>query len=714
MKTKNIFGICVALIIATNIFTGCSDEFLKDKQDYSRTTEEVYNDYTGAQGRLDNIYGLVLPQGYVGGDANNIPDYQYPSSGRDDTHSKSTEEYSGLSRFVDVGTIITTANNLPDYFRNENRTSRNPYGFIRNCNDAIEGITNGTLSEEEKKELLGQAYFLRAWIYFRLVRTYGGVPIITEVQNAIAGNDGGVGLSIPRSTTKECIEFICNDLAIAAQYLPLEWNDANWGRVAAGTALALQGRARLLYASPLFNRADDKQRWELAYQSNLNAIDTLTKGNFGLAYIDNPGINASGWAKLFSDYKSPEAVFVKLHNSVKASGSIAPEMNNRWENAIRPKNTGTSGGLTASATIVDLFPMADGSKPNEGNYDPNLFMLNRDPRFYRTFGFPGVRWAFSGDPTASDKPALPYKGPDYELWNYAWYETKEKLDAIDQNGFGSDGLGTDYKGIYVRKRTDDYDVNNKPLYDYDKENGSSPFQWSAAPYMEIRYAEVLLNFAEAACGAGHFDEAIDALQQIRKRVGYTAENNYGLPTDLNGNRAKLFEAILYERQVELAYEGKRFEDMRRWLLWDGGEDQASLNPSWALTGFGGNTCTYLGVEPLNGKRRDNIELRVADAFNGGLASAAQTSDPLKEYRPDTWNINTTATASAELEDFYRNKLTRKTRRGDELNKVVTFLPKYYLLGLARGAQTNNIKLEQTIGWDDVMTGGMGTFDPIKE
>ena len=66
--------------------------------------------------------------------------------------------------------------------------------------------------------------------------------------------------------------------------------------------------------------------------------------------------------------------------------------------------------------------------------------------------------------------------------------------------------------------------------------------------------------------------------------------------------------VLYERQIELAYEGKRFEDMRRWMLFDGGEGQGALKSSWALTGFGGNTCTYLGVAPANGHKNHYIEM----------------------------------------------------------------------------------------------------------
>jgi hypothetical protein len=164
----------------------------------------------------------------------------------------------------------------------------------------------------------------------------------------------------------------------------------------------------------------------------------------------------------------------------------------------------------------------------------------------------------------------------------------------------------------------------------------------------------------------------------------------------------------------LAYEGKRFDDMRRWLLWDGGIyfNQVDGAPSsWALGGYSGNTCTYLGVEPLNGKRRDNIELRA-------IATAAETSasDPIAANRPAALDLkNDLSTQFAGLAAFYDTYLVRKTRIGDEAGKVITFQPKYYFIGLTSGAQTNNISLLQTIGWGDVTRGNInGTFDPLAE
>lgn len=713
MKKTKIFGLGIAVFASMSIFTGCSDQFLQDKDDYSKTTEFVYNNFDGAESRIDNLYALLLPA------ANGSVSWEFPSTGSSDMQSGSTEEYGGFNNFIDPNVLLTT-NNVPDYFYNEQKTSRNPYGRIRNCNDIIAGVSKSTLSQEEKEMLLGQAYFFRAWTYLRLVKFYGGVPLVKERQDVIVGDNEGINLVIPRSTAKECIDFICEDLELAGKYLPAKWEEKNFGRVTAGAALALQGRARLLYASPVFNRADDQQRWEDAYQSNKAAIAKLQEGGFGLAYLDadpSSNINASNWGKMLVEaYGNPEAVFVTLYNNVKQSGNTQLAKNNGWEQSLRPANAYGSGGKTPTATIIDLFPMADGKRPDKSSieYDRNAFMLNRDPRFYRTFAFTGVRWAFSGDPTSLNATKYPYKGESYSLWNYAWYDNKDNLDKTNVSGYGSDGLGNDYKGVYVRKRTDDYDLNSSSLYNYDIET-SNPFAVSAAPYMEIRYAEVLLNYAEAACGAGHYADAIQALKDIRKRVGYTDENNFGLDAELDGNRAKLFDAILYERQIELAYEGKRYDDMHRWMLWDGGTGVVEGQPAtWKLTGFGGNTCTYLGVKPINGTRREGLELRVADGVEGYLGDPKPEKDPLKEGRPSAWNLKTSKTPSAALEEFYKKKLTRKTKDMDPTDRVINYKPQCYFLGLKENALKNNKTLLQTIGWDDTSKGGKGTFDPLAE
>ena len=722
---KKIFksSLIVATLAAAALFSGCSTDFLEEKQNYGNYTDEIYNDYEGALGRVNYLYAALLP--YSGGSTTN---FGWHSTGESDDWSKSTEEYGGFSSFVDP-TLILTNSTVTDYIYGENKNV-SPYGRIRECNLIKEGIEASTLSDDEKNELLGQVYFFRAWCYYRLVKIYGGISIVDYAQNPIVGDSGGSDLVIPRSTTKECIDFICEDLDNAINMLPDGWDSpaTNYGRVTKGAAMALQGRARLLYASPLFNRSDDADRWTLAYDANKAAKELLSYS------FSDAGSNASAWADMFSSYNSSEAVFAALYNNV-VDGEY--DRWNGWENSIRPANIYGGGGKNTTAQMVDIFPMADGKLPSTATtytklsksstypYDSEVFFVNRDPRFYRTFAFPGVRWTSDADLSTgnTDQPLVyPYSsGKNYELWSYVWYPDEETKDAEELSGWAADGLGDNTTSVYIRKRSDDYDVNTSPLYIF--EWSTYKYKRSAAPYMEIRYAEVLLNFAEAACGANHLTKAVEALQEIRARVGYTSDNNYGLDADLASDRAKLFSAILYERQIELAYEGKRYDDMRRWLLWDGGVGQANLNSSWALTGFDGNTCNYLGVTPLNGTRRTGIEERVADTY--GYASKANANDPLTAAsvtRPIALNLSSNTTITGDegaidnLVTFYRNNLTRKTTRLDgDPTYTIDFQPKYYIIGFKENMQKNNTQLKQTIGWADYSNGGAdGTFDPLAE
>ena len=739
MKNINLIKIIIVFALAVTVLNGCNDDFLREKRDFKKTTDVLYQSYIGARLRVDNIYTLCLPASNVG------ISYDYPSSGISDAFSQSTEEFGGLSSFVGENPMT---NSSIDLFYNEAKTSRSPWGRIRNCNDVIENLENPEicpLKQEEKEELLGQVYFFRAWVYYRMVINLGGVPIVDKVQNPLADPDNLVNLIIPRATTKECVEFICKDLDKAAEFLPYSWNSQNWGRVTAGTALALKARLLLWYASPLFNRTDKADRWEAAYEASKAAIEALQQGGFGLAYLDNPGINATGWAKMFAETKNPEAVFVTLYNNViDEGGSSNPYKNNGWENGIRPSNAMGGGGRTTTSQMVDLFPMADGRpaldkdwNPING-YDPDAFFVNRDPRFYRTFAFPGVRWAFKGDPTHPDKPTYIYKGTDYTLWNYAWYKDASKRDSVDMkglyinSGYAADGFGSGYRGIYIRKKSDDLDVNTTPLYvEYKNTSGElyNIFRSSAAPHMEIRYAEVLLNFAEAACGANKGAEALEALRLIRKRVGYTGD--CGLDESLASDRGRLFAAIIYERQVELAFEGKRFDDMRRWLLWDGGinfNQVANAPGHWTLTGFGGNTCTYLDVSPLNGKIRTGMEIAIS--MNGPNAGIGEDGVPQGQTLHDIDPFNKAGIARPDaldyrqelepqitaLRTFYNANFVRKAKRVDGGNTypVINYLPNYYFIGLNSSAQRNNSKLAQTIGWQDVMTGVVGIYDPLAE
>ena len=749
-KIKGLFRLVVYTLLPLAgggwVGVSCSDDFLDEMTVYGSFSEDkVYSSYAGALDRVNTLYRELLPQATQGAGNGSAGQNNYTSTGSPEVWSKSSLEYGGFTDFTNPDQELDYTN-VTDYFYVINK-SDSPWGNIRNANDIIQHLEdNDNMSEDERNKLLGQAYFFRAFRYWTLVKLYGGVPIIDYPQDPIIGDGDGSDKIVPRSSAKDCIKFICDDLQRAADMLPKSWGSADYGRITAGAAAALKGRVELFYASPLFNRADEASRWKTAYQTNKQALQLLNEGGIGLAYAANGGAqNALNWAKMFlandgSDGSMQETVLATLYNNRDKVETANYDKWNYWEHNLRPVNANGNGGLHPTAEMVDLFPMADGLQPGKSNiyYDKLNFWVNRDPRFYRTFAFPGVEWTFDtngNDLNSYDDVGKKYvyayyphqysgSGADFQLWSYTWYANQEDADRLSStsNGYTADLIAQKNSAVYIRKRSDDGALSASPLYRFSI-SASTPkgFQQSAAPLIWMRYAEVLLDFAEAAAGAGHLDEALEAMQQIRARVGYTAEQNYGLPTDLT-SREKMLAAVLYERQVELAYEGKAFDDLRRWMLFDGGTETFDGEPaSWHLTGFGGNTCNYLGITPLNGQRRHEIVV-----YTRTNATQANDSDPVLAKRPTALTLTEGLTydddaeeygsnEAMDLADFYTAYLKRKdvNADGNDETKSILFRPQYYFIGFKQSAMQTNPTLLQTVGWHDYSHGTAGTFDPLQ-
>lgn len=778
MKKVNIKIAGLALLAAIG-FTACSTDFLEEKLNYDLANPALYDNYDGCVGRVNDCYSFCLPN------PNGNPGWQYTSTGKADDWSKCTEEYSGFGIFVNPLAQLNTltGDSQPDYYQGADASNiqQNVWGLIRNINDAIIGIqgSNG-ITQEQKDELLGQLYFLRAWRYFLLWKWYGGVPIVKE----LIPIEPGEGL--PRNTAREVFEFIVDDLNTAADLLQEatgagQWTTGeNFGRITTGTALAMKTRVLAWWCSPLFNRDNDVERYKAAYEIVTADLERIHAAGYGQYRTTGIGNAAKDWANMFSvigsvnrhgDTVAAEDVFVARFNNIPTGGTPDYARNNNWEHSIRPSNAMGGGGITPSAMMVDLFPMADGKRPSSYDnytglesstltYQSEYPFLYRDSRFYRTFGFPGLVWAMNGDPMNANNNN-PYAGTNYILWNYVWYTDATKVnDPLSSDTYGADNLLANVKGMYVTKRS----TGDKHAYTFD-----AGFKRSYQSWMEMRYTEVMLNYAEIACGAGHPEVALPLLQKVRFSAGYdatynktikqgTAEvtiayENYGLPSGLDGDAQKCMQAIIYERQIEFAYEGKRFDDMRRWLLFDGGVGLAGIGAK-PLNGWGGNTCTYLNFKPFNGQRRNNMEFQVKPSINGGVGGKEwkvgdlnNTPDPIaqhymKENSCDyatfqkwrdgfKYDVNGKARHGNKdamdkalenlKQNFYEPYLQRKDKKGDALTSdnttegmVVTFLPRYYFLGFTSAIQAKNPALKQTIGWEDHYGGGSGQFDPLAE
>ena len=737
--------------------TSCSDDFLADKRPYGSFGEnDIYSDWESVKLRLNYIYQVNLPvfSGYNtnGGGSegkghrdNGAPD-QWPV-GLPDFLSTNCDEFAGYGsdgygRYRDPAKIWDN-NNIDAFFYTSVNSS--PWKKMRECTDVIVKVRNHEgLTEPQRNWAEGQARFFRATRYFRLFKRFGGTPIVRGLQSTVLSDS--LILRIPRESTKDTYDFIIEDLETAASMLPARWEEESndWGRVTAGTALALAGYVANYYASPVFNRTDDLSRWETAYELNKRALEKLAEGNFGLSYEGNPGTNASNWAKIWcnvygGENLSSEAVYIALCNN--AGGDSDDMLYNCTEQTLRPSNCGGGGGITPSAEMIDAFPMADGKRPTEAGqytYDKKLFFLNRDPRFYRTFAFPGTEWQFLGSVDTTSVTNWPFtttNGTVYQLQNYAWYESTDYANDLTRTGYFTDLLGSSGKSVYVRKKSQDYALGMSPLYVYDSSQG---FERNGQPMMGMRYTEVLLNFAEAACGANHLDEAWDALIKIRQRVGY--EGDCGLDQAIRGDRAKMFEAILYERRIELAYEGKRFDDCHRWMLFDGGVGQDEIEgapATWTLTGFGGNTCQWLGVTPLNEIAMHRLEMYISpdvyigerkpenDPFTKGLLAKPAKALTLNEDFTTTVDEETGEAIYADanvkaLAEFYLNNLQRKDivtqtlMNEDETDYALGIWDKRcYLMGLKASDEANNPNVVQTMGWTSTF-GGLGVFDPLSD
>lgn len=538
---------------------------------------------------------------------NYLYDQNLPSwGGTWGNRSDLSDESYGESKYFE-GTI--QPNDVADFGTALNNT--NNYAKIRQLNMFLEEVTRGSIATSTKNRLKAQALFFRAWRYFDLVRIYGGVPLVLTPQNAV-GPEAKEATFVPRNSTTETYRQIAADLDSAMRYLPHTWPAAEWGRITKGAAAAFKSRVLVYAASPQFNPGDVASKWQEAYDAGKQAQTILTASGSRL--------HDSFDQMWFQEVGNPEAVMITGFNT-NTGGQL--NKSNGYDNSTRPSYTGTGGGSNQpSWEMVKAFPMLDGRKPGESTkyaYSDTLFYKNRDPRFGKTIAYNGTTWPLNGNSS-------------YRLWTYfAGGKTVEQ--RASQTGF------------YTRKAI------NPTL-------GIGEAQYAGTDWMEIRYAEVLLNLAEAAAGVNRLDEAYTQLKAIRKRAGIEAgtDGNYGLKANMT--RAEMFDAILYERQLEFAFEGKRFWDLRRWKLIE---------------------------KTLNGKRRKGVIINL------------KTTGVPADFATNRDNIN--------LDEAYQKYFTI-TLKDMDTRYVINWRPEYYFFAIPQQAIDNNPLLIQNNTWG-------GSFDPLQ-
>ncbi|SIO05497.1 RagB/SusD family nutrient uptake outer membrane protein [Chitinophaga niabensis] len=436
---------------------------------------------------LSNLYGSTLSSGWPTGMAGNA------------------DEGGGI---IGDG-WVTTDNGTMKFW---------PYATIRKINILLKELPAGKVVAEVKNPMIGQAKFLRAFLYFKMVYYHGGVPII-EVPQELTDD-----LKVPRNSTSQCFDFILKDLDEAAALVPKKYTGNDRGRIDQAIVLAFKGRVLLYKASPQFNPANpyDNAHWATAYTANKAAKDFLDANGYGLL---------EDFSKVFETKGHKENILSVIYvNPAKTNG--------RAEDGVRPlSESKNSTGLDQPTWgMAEAFPMKDGKKPGDPSsayaYNPQTFWLNRDPRFDATMVWNGSVYELSG-----------IKGRR----QYTMSAIAKSMDAF---GFIIQGENHYRTGLYTRKGImEELPSTQVTLNDVD--------------WPEIRYAEVLFNYAETANETGKPAEALQVLKDIRKRAGIEAggDGMYGLKAGMT--RVELRQAILDEKRVEFMFEGQRFWDLRR-------------------------------------------------------------------------------------------------------------------------------------------------------
>jgi len=411
-----------------------------------------------------------------------------------------------------------------------------PYSIIRSLNEFIQRVPNSPVEESIRKMRTAEARFLRAYNYFSMVKRYGGVPLIIVPQKI---DDPKESLYPARDSEQKIYDFVISEVdAIAGDLLETN-SSSDYGRPTKYAALALKSRAAL-YAGSIAQFGTVQLNGLLGipsdaaatyYQKSYDAAKSIiSSGHYALYNADAD--KTTNFRNLFIVKNNPEVIFSKRHADPTTGG-------NTWSfdflNCPKPHAWGAGNINAPYLEMAEEFDHVDGTTGTldrtaiqQGLWTMDELWGNKDPRFYATIWTMGTLWLGS--------TIDPHNGlllPDGTIQTSGSYNGVPALGIqLSDNNFGT--------SFGLMKYLDEKVDNNK-----------GPNQ-SSTDYQVFRYGEVLLNLAEAAFELGKANEALDALNQIRTRAG--------ISTITAIDREK----IHHERKVELAFEGHRYWDLRRW------------------------------------------------------------------------------------------------------------------------------------------------------
>lgn len=497
MKMKKIkYGIIGTVLVLGGMMTSCDTLDIDNLNSYDESM--VWNDVNLATAYVNNLYTECFGNWNAGADNN-------------------SEQVTGIPWYL--GTITETGGAYKSW----------DYTAIRHINEAIKRLEEGQLDSETANSLLGQAYFMRAYMYYWMVLHHGGVPYIKVPQDKDTDD-----LYVKRNSTPECFQFMVEDLDHAITLLPekIAGSSADYGRIDQCFAKAWKAKTLLLKCSPQFNPSNqwNNAYWKEAYDAAKEAYDFCVAKGISLT---------PNYADIWIQEQGPEVVFPVVNSN--------PNKVSAWEYTTRPASISRDKPYNNPTwEFVKSFPMLDGKSYDDptGKYyvgDEQAllksFWKNRDPRFNDVCLYNGREYPVAG------KPA------NYRQYNALGVTSPDDQYGVNPNAHTNAVNNDIYSGLYIYKGADLTLTQDKVMtYDID--------------YILMRFAEVMFIYAEAANETGHSDVAVDMLKQIRKRAGIEpgSDGLYGLKVS---TREEIRKAILDERNIELCFEGHRFWDLRR-------------------------------------------------------------------------------------------------------------------------------------------------------
>ena len=553
MKTKlkyYLYALATTLLLGV---VSCT-EYLDRAPDSVIAPDDAYKNFTNFQGFVERMYHLTP----------DLAKHNWVSSfnwGEDEVVTIGNGEYlMGFS--IDRGNYRDYIGNGASFLDRSwspggDRFAKSVWGGswygIRVANMGLQAIADGKMtdaSQEERNLVTGQLYFMRAWFYFQLTQYWGGLPYIDTVLPS------DEPLTLPRESYRENAEKMAADFQKAADLLPVNWDDTEVGRRTSGNnalrankiwALSMLGKTYLYAGSPLMAngingpRTYDAEMCKKAADTFGQLLSMVESGQTQYSLVD------------FEDYSS--LFYTMQQNWLMPGGTEAivrsptygPDSYWRQMNSYQPSPMAEGDGivLAPAANYVNYYGMANGMPLNdpESGFDPTHPWKDRDPRFYNDIIYDGVK-VVAG--TITD--------PKDEVWRYANLYTGGNYVSDPRTVSRTGYLNYKFIPLGANKWDNTYG------YSY-----STHFHLSW-----VRLADVYLMYAEAAAQgygspsgkAPNFSKnAVEALNTIRERAGVA-----GLADKYAGNLEGFMNELRRERAVELAFEGHRFNDLRRWLL----------------------------------------------------------------------------------------------------------------------------------------------------